>query len=65
VVPIPSAAIDSILNQVASGAGQSVTGGYFGILSGGPNRTSASDAAVAQLISKGWNVYINGVLQTL
>ncbi|MBS1565173.1 MAG: hypothetical protein JST39_12340, partial [Bacteroidetes bacterium] len=67
VIQIPSAAIDSMIIQISNGAGQNVNvrDGYLGILSGGPTRTSASDAAVAQLISKGWRIFINTVQQTL
>jgi hypothetical protein len=31
------------------------------LYSGGPNRTAASDAAVAALLAKGWILYLNGV----
>lgn len=60
-VPIPDTVIDNIFIQVAAGAGQTVTNGYMNLYSGGPNRTAASDAAVATLLSKGWILYLNGV----
>jgi hypothetical protein len=63
VLPIPSSAIDSVLNQVSAGAGQTVSNGFISILPGGASRTSASNAAVSQLKSKGWTIYIEGVLQ--
>ena len=62
-IPIPSTVIDNAINQIAAGAGQTVSNGIIGILSGGPNRTTASDASVALLKSKGWSININGTIQ--
>jgi hypothetical protein len=62
LVPIPSTVIDTILNQIAAGAGQSVQNGIVNIISGGNNRTSVSDASVSLLKSKGWTIYVNGAL---
>jgi hypothetical protein len=63
LVPIPSSVIDNIINQIAAGAGQTVNNGSIDVESGGPSRTSASDAAVSLLKSRGWVVAVNGVLQ--
>jgi len=63
LVPIPSSVIDNIINQVANGAGQSVSNGTIDVESGGPSRTSASDNSVNFLLSKGWVIAVNGVLQ--
>jgi hypothetical protein len=60
-IPIPSSALDNIFIQVAAGAGQTVTNGYINLYSGGPDRTAASDAAVATLLAKGWILYLNGI----
>ncbi len=59
VIPLPSSVIDNIIMQVSAGAGQSVINGQIYIDAGGTSRTSASDAAVAQLVSKGWIVSVN------
>jgi YD repeat-containing protein len=58
LIPIPSATIDAILNQVAAGAGQSVSNGTIYLFTGGSARTSNSDAAVATLTAKGWTISI-------
>ena len=58
-VPIPSSVIDNVLNQMAAGAGRTISNGAIGILTAGPNRTSASDAAVSFLTSKGWYILID------
>jgi hypothetical protein len=65
VVPIPSSVIDGIINQLSAGAGLYVSNGTITITSGGTTRTSASNTALSQLISNGWTVSIDGVLQTL
>ena len=57
LVPIPSTAIDNIINQIAAGAGRMVNNGFIYIFSGGTTRTSASDNAVNLLQSKGWTIY--------
>lgn len=57
-IPIPSQTLDSILIQLAAGAGQHVSNGFVELITGGTLRTSASDAAVAALQSKGWTVSI-------
>jgi hypothetical protein len=62
-IPIPSSYIDEVINQIATGSGPYVSNGFMHIISGGPNRTSASDASVNLLKSKGWAIYVNGVLQ--
>ena len=58
-IPIPSSAIDAMINQIAAGAGQNISNGNILIFSGGPGRTSASDNAYNFLISKGWDVYLD------
>ena len=64
VIPIPASAIDAILNQIASGAGQNVSNGVIWILTGGgTGRTSASSTAVGKLDAKGWLIYIDNVQQ--
>lgn len=63
VIPIPASVIDNVLIQISSGAGQFVNNGTIFIDPGGTNRTTASDAAVSQLKSKGWSVTIGGVAQ--
>ena len=64
LVSIPPAILDAILIQVAAGAGQSVNNGTIILASGGSARSGSSNTAVQTLLSKGWTIYINGVLQT-
>jgi len=61
VTPLPQPVVDSILIQVAAGAGQNVNNGIIKIMAGGTIRSSVSDAALALLLSKGWTILINGV----
>jgi hypothetical protein len=61
LVPIPSTVIDNILNQVAAGAGQTVSNGVIDLESAGTNRTTASDTSVSFLKSKGWIIAVNGI----
>jgi len=63
VVPIPSSAIDNIISQISSGAGQYVSNGIIYIDTGGTGRTSASNSAVTQLKGRGWIVNLSGTLQ--
>ena len=63
LIPILSPEIDNIINQVAAGAGQTVTNGLINIASAGGIRTTASDTSVNLLKSKGWSITVNGVLQ--
>jgi hypothetical protein len=63
IVPIPTGVIDNLFIQVAAGAGQRVNNGHFYVNSGGTTRSSASDAAVALLKSKGWSLSISNVPQ--
>ena len=58
-IAIPSPVLDSILIQIAAGAGQHVSNGTIVIAAGGNLRTSASDAAVTFLQSKGWQITIH------
>lgn len=60
---IPASVSDNILGQLATGAGQNVSNGLVVIYSNGGGRTSASDSAVSFLKSKGWSIYMDGVLQ--
>lgn len=62
-VPIPSSVVDNAINQIASGAGQTVKNGLINIGTAGTIRTSASDASVDFLKSKGWTIIVNGVTQ--
>jgi len=62
-IPIPGSVIDGVINQIAAGAGQSISNGVIWILTGGSARTSASTASVAALDAKGWIIYIDSVLQ--
>lgn len=57
---VPQNVVDSIFNQIAAGAGQTVSNGALGINSGGVARSHFSDAAVAALTAKGWLLYIDG-----
>jgi hypothetical protein len=59
LVPLGSPEIDSIIIQIAAGAGQTVSNGLLYLYAGGGVRTHASDTAVAWLNSKNWGVYIN------
>ncbi|MDO6433268.1 hypothetical protein Q4E93_21840 [Flavitalea sp. BT771] len=59
-IPIPQPVVDGIFNQVASGSGQSVNGGFLYISSGGSGRSSSSDTAVSTLLAKGWTLYLDG-----
>jgi hypothetical protein len=63
LIPLPTGEIDNIINQVSAGAGQNVKNGSLYIYSAGPARSSASDAAVIQLKSKGWLVSVNFITQ--
>jgi hypothetical protein len=63
LVPIPVSVIDNIINQVASGAGRSVTNGLVNIWSAGTARSSASDNGVNILKAKGWTIVVNNVTQ--
>jgi hypothetical protein len=64
VVPIPASVIDNIIIQIAAGSGQYNSNGIINILTDFTNgRTSASDAAVAFLKSKGWQIYLTFTLQ--
>jgi hypothetical protein len=62
--PIPYQSVDSIINQIASGAGQNVSNGLLGIASYGGGRSAASNASVNFLLSKGWKVILDGVYLT-
>jgi hypothetical protein len=57
-ISIPTSVLDSVLNQIAAGSGQNVSNGIIVLITGGTRRTSASDAAVALLQSKGWIIDI-------
>jgi len=63
-VPIPASVVDNILIQIAAGAGQNVSNGIIYINAVGP-RSSASNAAVNFLLSKGWTITISGHIQTI
>jgi hypothetical protein len=57
--PLDSTEVDNIINQIAAGAGQTVSNGTIAIFSGGSAaRTSASLASYNALVSKGWQVII-------
>lgn len=64
LLPIPQPVIDSIFIQIAAGAGQTVSNGTISLVTGGPTPGSAGQSAIQFLLSKGWFIYINGVLQT-
>jgi hypothetical protein len=55
--------IDGVINQIAAGAGQTISNGVIWILTGGSARTHGSDSSVAALDAKGWIIYIDSVLQ--
>ncbi len=61
IVALSSGEIDSVINQVAAGAGQFVNNGVLTVGNAG-TRTSASDASVSFLKSKGWQIRVNGTL---
>jgi hypothetical protein len=63
LIPIPQIVIDNVINQIAAGAGQTVSNGILYIASGGNGRTSSSNTSVLLLKSKGWTITVNGVLQ--
>jgi hypothetical protein len=62
-VPLSTSEMDSILIQIAAGAGQHVTNGSLAIFTGGGTLSAASTPAMDFLISRGWTVYIDGVVQ--
>jgi hypothetical protein len=62
--PLDSSEIDNVFIQIAAGAGQTVSNGAISISTGGSGHTSTSQAAINQLINKGWQIYIDNVLQT-
>lgn len=55
--------IDSIINQIAIGAGHYITNGSIGIGWPGYDRTAASADSYTYLKSRGWTIYINGVYE--
>jgi hypothetical protein len=59
LITIPSSTIDSILNQIAAGAGQTISNGVINIYSYGTRRTAASNAANTLLLTKGWILNID------
>jgi hypothetical protein len=63
VIPIPSNVVDNVYIQIAAGSGQINSNGIINVLTGGTGRTSNSNAAVAFLKSKGWQVYVDSNLQ--
>jgi len=64
LVPIAQNVLDNAVNQIASGAGQTVSNGVINLLAGGGTLSVSSQAAVQLLLSKGWTIYINGVQLT-
>jgi hypothetical protein len=64
LVPIPSPVLDTIVNQMARGAGQTVSNGVISLAAGGSTLTSESYTAVQFLLSKGWTIYVNGTAIT-
>jgi len=63
LIPIPSSTIDNVISQIWAGAGQNNSNGIIYILPGGTSRTGNSDTALSLLKSKGWQVYIENILQ--
>jgi len=63
LIPLDSTVMDNILNQIAAGAGQSVTNGTIVLDAGGGTRSNSSYLAVQSLLLKGWTIIINGVTQ--
>jgi YD repeat-containing protein len=63
LVPIPTSAIDNIINQVAGGAGLGVSNGILNILSGGTSRSSSSNPGITGLKAMGWTIIVNNVIQ--
>ena len=64
VVYISPSEIDTIFNQIDAGSGQHISGGTIIIQSGSTWHTSASAAAVAHLLSRGWTLTINSTTVT-
>ncbi|MES1160756.1 MAG: hypothetical protein ABUM51_08365, partial [Bacteroidota bacterium] len=62
LVPIPKEVLNNVLNQIAAGAGQTVRNGVISMDAGGSVPDGASSSAVQLLQTKGWSIYINGVL---
>jgi hypothetical protein len=62
-IPIPASVLDNVINQISAGAGQNVSNGVIWMLTGGSGRTAASDAAVAALDAKGWQIFLDNVQQ--
>ena len=60
-IPLPVAVIDTVINQIAAGAGKNSQTGYILFTTGGTNRSSASDAAYNLLVSKGWTIIIDNI----
>jgi YD repeat-containing protein len=63
IIPLPTSVTDSVIIQVAAGAGQTISNGVINIVTGGAGRTTASQLAVNALNAKGWIIYIDGVVQ--
>jgi YD repeat-containing protein len=59
LIPIPTYVTDTVINQIAAGAGHYISNGVIVIHTGGAGRTSASNSAVNALIAKGWTIYID------
>jgi YD repeat-containing protein len=63
LIQIPTYVTDTVINQIAAGAGQFISNGVILIYTGGAGRTNASNSSVNALIAKGWTIYIDGVVQ--
>jgi hypothetical protein len=61
--PLPSGVVNNILIQMAAGGGQAGANGTINMKAGTGTRSGTSDAAVQFLLSKGWIVIVNGVIQ--
>jgi hypothetical protein len=62
--PLDSSEVDNVFIQIAAGSGQAISNGVIGIGTGGSGRTSASQAAIDFLLSKGWVIGIDGAYVT-
>jgi hypothetical protein len=64
LLAIATGVLDSVVIQIARGAGQTVINGTISLLAGGGTLSPNSHDAVVFLMSKGWSIYVNGVLIT-
>jgi len=64
LVSIDGHVLDSVIIQIANGAGQTVSNGTIALITGGGTLSDDSQASAQLLLSKGWTILVNGVALT-